>query len=129
MGGENDESGADECRMSGCVEMLLGKRLCGGSLGLLDGGRERVAALLLEEHDVEAVKVRSRTTSLDSSTLLGPAGCGPLVSGTGLVKELLDNWGAGSTGKAGHVQLRERQVLVRVSLARDTCRRSVNDGL
>lgn len=105
------------------------ERLCGRSLGLLDSRRKSVAALLLEEHNVETVKVRGSTTGLNGGTLLGPARGSPLLNGAGLVEELLDYGGAGCAGKAGHGQLRERQVLVRVRLARDTCRGSVNDGL
>ena len=101
----------------------------GLSGGLLGGGREHVAALLLEEHDVESVKVRERAARLDGSTLLGPAGLLPLLDDTGLVKELLDDGRPGSTRKTGHGELGQRQVLERERLAGDTGRGRVNDSL
>lgn len=99
----------------------------GGSL--LGGGRKDVAALLLEEHDVESVKVRERAAGLDSSTLLGPTRLSPLLSGASLVEELLDNWRAGTSWKTGDGQLGQGEVLEGEGLTRNTGRGRVDDGL
>lgn len=99
------------------------------SRGLLDSGRQDAAALLLEQHDVEAVKVRQRTASLDGSALLGPARGGPLLGDTSLVEELLDGGRASTAGKTGHSELGEREVLEGEHLAGDTGGGGVDDGL
>lgn len=99
------------------------------SRGLLGSGRDNAAALLLEQHNVEAVKVRQRAAHLDGSTLLGPTGLSPLLGNTSLVKELLDGCRASTTGQAGHGELGERQVLKGKRLAGDTGGGRVNDGL
>lgn len=106
-----------------------GSRCCCLSRGLLGGGRKHVAALLLEEHDVESVKVRKRAARLDGSALLGPAGLSPLLGDTGLVEELLDGGRAGTTGEAGHSELGEGEVLEGEHLTCDTGAGRVNDGL
>lgn len=99
------------------------------SRGLLDSGREDAAALLLEEHDVESVKVRERAAGLDGSTLLGPARGGPLLGNTSLVEELLDDGRASTTGETGHGELGEGEVLEGEHLAGDTGRGRVDDCL
>ncbi|KAI3476400.1 hypothetical protein L1887_62052 [Cichorium endivia] len=103
-------------------------RLC-RRRGLLDSGREHVAALLLEQHNVEAVKVRQRAAGLDGSALLGPAGLRPLLGNTSLVKELLDGRRAGTTGKTGHGELGQGEVLEGEGLAANAGGGRVNDGL
>lgn len=102
-------------------------RCLGGSL--LGGGRENVAALLLEEHDVESVKVRERATGLDGSALLGPAGLRPLLDDLGLLEELLDDGRAGTTGKTGDGELGQGKVLESERLTGDLGGGRVNDGL
>lgn len=97
--------------------------------GLLDSGREHVAALLLEQHNVEAVKVRERAASLDGSALLGPAGLRPLLGNTSLVEELLDGGRAGTTGKTGHGELGQGEVLEGEGLTGNAGGGRVNDGL
>ncbi len=93
------------------------------------GGRENVAALLLEEHDVESVKVRERATGLDGSALLGPAGLRPLLDDLGLLEELLDDGRAGTTGKTGDGELGQGKVLESERLTGDLGGGRVNDGL
>ena len=103
------------------------ERCLSGSL--LGGGREDVAALLLEEHDVESVKVRERAAGLDSSTLLGPTRLRPLLGNTSLVKELLDNGRASSSWKTGDGELGQGEVLEGENLTGDTGGGGVDDGL
>lgn len=101
----------------------------GLSSGLLGGGREDAAALLLEEHDVESVKVRERAARLDGSALLGPTGLSPLLGDVGLVEELLDGGRASATGETGHGELGEGEVLEGEHLTSNTGGGRVNDGL
>lgn len=120
--------GGEECckRESNGTRKRPDANLSGGLLG---GGREHGAALLLEEHDVESVKVRERATGLDGSTLLGPAGLSPLLGNTGLVEELLDGGRASATGETGDGELGEGKVLEGERLASDTGGGGVDDGL
>lgn len=97
--------------------------------GLLGSGREHGAALLLEEHDVESVKVRERAAGLDGSTLLGPTRLGPLLGNTSLLEELLDGGRASTTGETGDGELGEGEVLEGERLTGDTSGGRVNDSL
>lgn len=104
-----------------------GDRCLGG--GLLGGGREHVAALLLEEHDVESVKVRERAAGLDGSALLGPSGLSPLVGDTSLLEELLDDGRTSTAGETGDGELGQGEVLESERLTGNTRGGRVNDGL
>lgn len=119
--------GEECCKCENRNRDLEAGRCLGG--GLLGGGREHIAALLLEEHDVESVKVRERAASLDSGTLLGPTGLSPLLGNTGLLEELLDGGRTSTTGETTDGELGHGEVLESERLTGDTGGGGVNDGL
>ena len=100
-----------------------------GLAGLLEGRAERTSSLLLEEQDVESLKVAGSTSGLERSTLLGPRALSPLLSNALLVEELLDDASAGTAGEAVDNDGGQGQVPVGEGLALNTGRGTVNDSL
>lgn len=91
------------------------------SLCLLGSGSlDQRPALLLEQHDVESVKVRCLPLGLVCLPLLSPCALGPLLCDVGLVEELLDNRCASSSWEVGDNEGCEGGVAVANYLAGNT---------
>ena len=83
------------------------------SCGSLDLGKRLVlleASLLLQPHDLEAVKVGQTPATLLLQLLLGPVGLLPLGVDLGLLPRLLDGAGPGAAGQLLDRELRDEDV-------------------
>lgn len=98
-------------------------------LDLLDLAADDTSALLLEQHDVETVKVSHLTLVLACGLLLGPGGLGPLLCHVLLVEELLDDGRSGATGQSLECETGKGQVSVTKSLTGNTGGGAVDDSL
>lgn len=78
--------------------------LCGG-LDLGQGLALLESALLLQAHDLEAVKVRQRRPLRLLVSLLGPVGLLPLLVDFGLLPSLLDGGAPRAAGQVGQNEL------------------------
>jgi hypothetical protein len=85
--------------------------------------------LLLEEHDLEALKVGGLAALLLSGALVGPSRLGPLGLNLGRVPDLLDGRGTGGAGELLEDVRGENEAAVGEGLAGDTGRGAVDESL
>ena len=90
---------------------------------------DQTPALLLEEHDVEAVEVGEVPPLLGSLALLSPRGLLPLGDNLGSVEDLLDGRSTCGTGQLLENVRGEDESSVSEGLAGDTSRGTVDESL
>jgi hypothetical protein len=88
-----------------------------------------VAALLLEDEDLETLKVGELTSSLSLGDLLTPRRLGPLLIDSRRLPELGNSSRASSTGELRDNDLSQSDVSKRDGLTGDTSLRTVNENL
>ena len=90
---------------------------------------DQTPALLLEEHDVEAVEVGEVPPLLGSLALLSPRGLLPLGNNLGRVEDLLDGRSTRGAGELLEDVRGEDEAAVGEGLAGDTSRGTVDESL
>lgn len=89
---------------------------------------DQTSALLLEEHDVETIKVGKVPPLLGSLALLSPRGLLPLGDNLGSVEDLLDGRSTCGTGQLLENVRGEDESSVSEGLAGDTSRGTVDES-
>lgn len=98
------------------------RHLSGSLLGLCDSLLDFETSLLLEDHDLEAVKVVEGPSLVGGIDSLGESGCSPLSLDVLLLPDLGDDTGTGSTGQLGDDDAGEADVCEGERLAGDVGR-------
>jgi hypothetical protein len=88
-----------------------------------------IAALLLENHDLKAVKVRERPACFNLCTLLRPVRLLPFCDNFLLLDKLFYNSGAGSSWELRDDQRCESEVTIRERLTGNASCWAIDDGL